>query len=58
MSFSTTNTGFGVANSGFGSTATTGFGSPSMTSQSGNIGFGSPPMFGSMGMYTNTVFNK
>ncbi|XP_025410474.1 nuclear pore complex protein Nup214-like isoform X2 [Sipha flava] len=47
---SATNTGFGVANSGFGSIANSGFGSPAMSSsQSSNLGFGSPPMFGSMG---------
>ncbi|VVC28995.1 WD40/YVTN repeat-like-containing domain [Cinara cedri] len=44
----TTNTGFGAASSGFGATATTGFGSSAMN-QSSNLGFGSVPMFGSMG---------
>jgi len=47
---STNNTGFGVTNSGFGATATTGFGSPAMGNQSSNLSFGSPSMFGSMGM--------
>lgn len=45
-----TNTGFGAVNSGFGTTATTGFGSPAMSGQSSNLSFGTPPVFGSMGM--------
>jgi len=53
---STPNTGFGVPNSGFGTTASTGFGSPAMVGQSNNLGFGSPPMFGSMGMYIILIF--
>lgn len=55
-SASSPNTGFGVANSGFGSTASTGFGSPAMVGQPNNLGFGSPPMFGSMGMYIILIF--
>lgn len=47
--YSTTNTGFGIGNSGFGTTGTSGFGSSPMSGQSSNLGFGSPPMFGSMG---------
>ncbi|XP_025202732.1 nuclear pore complex protein Nup214-like isoform X1 [Melanaphis sacchari] len=54
---STPNTGFGVQNSGFGATASTGFGSPAIVGQSNNLGFGSPPMFGSMGT-TSSGFNQ
>lgn len=46
---STTSTGFGIANSGFGTTVISGFGGPAMSGQTSNLGFGSPPMFGSMG---------
>lgn len=53
---STPNTGFGLPNSGFGATASTGFGSPAMVGQSNNLGFGSPPIFGSMGMYIISIF--
>jgi len=47
---SSNNTGFGVANSGFGATAATGFSSPAMGGQSSNLSFGTSPMFGSMGV--------